>query len=131
MNVGQLMSKVVKTCHPDDTVDRAVRTMWERDCGALPIVDDGMRPVGMITDRDVCMAVHTQGKLPRNISIATVGLKPVVTVREEDSAQRAEALMQKHQVRRLAVVDESERLVGILSYRPRAEIRARAGECAQ
>jgi CBS domain-containing protein len=96
-------------------LDCAARIMWEKDCGVVPIVDAGAQAVGMITDRDICIAAYTQNTLLGQIPISSIGLKPVVAVRPHDSAQSAESLMQKHQVRRLAVVDDAGRLVGMLS----------------
>lgn len=115
MNVEQLMSRDLKTCSKNETLDCAARIMWESDCGVVPIVDAENFAVGMVTDRDICIAVYTQNKLLNQIPIAAIGMKPVVTVRAQDPAQTAESLMQEHQVRRLAVVDEGGRLVGLLS----------------
>ena len=115
MNVEKLMSRTVKTCSPEHTLDCAARNMWEGDCGVVPVVDPNGRVVGMITDRDICIAAYTQSKRLNEIPISSIGLKPVVSVRPNDSARTAETLMQKHQLRRLAVVGEGDRLVGVLS----------------
>lgn len=115
MNVGDLMSRDLHTCESHHSLACAARTMWERDCGSVPIVDAAGRPVGMITDRDICMAAVMQNDRPSTIPIATVAMKTVVTVRATDSAERAEMLMQKHQLRRLGVVNEDGRLIGIIS----------------
>jgi DNA polymerase-3 subunit epsilon/CBS domain-containing protein len=69
----------------------------------------------MITDRDICMAAYTQARVLGQIPISSIAMKPVVTVRPEDSARTAEGLMQRHQIRRLAVIDGRGRLVGMLS----------------
>jgi CBS domain-containing protein len=114
MNVDQIMAKDLRTCSPDDMLDCAARIMWEKDCGVVPIVD-GDRVVGMITDRDICMATYTQNRVLGEIPISSVAMKPVVTVRPEDSTRTAETLMQRHQIRRLAVIDGRGRLVGMLS----------------
>jgi CBS domain-containing protein len=114
MNVEQLMTKDLSMCSPNDALDCAARVMWEKDCGVVPIVD-GERIVGMITDRDICIAAYTQNRLLGQILISSVAMKPVVSVRPEDSIQQAEDEMQRHQVRRVAVVDNRGRLVGMLS----------------
>ncbi len=57
MNVGDLMTRDVKTCRSHDSLDRAARIMWDHDCGCVPVVDANGKAVGMITDRDVCMAL--------------------------------------------------------------------------
>ena len=115
MNVEQIMTTDLRTCSLADALDRAAQIMWEKDCGVVPVVDSEQRVVGVITDRDICMAAYIQGKPLSAISIASIGAKSVVAVRPGDSAQDAEALMQKHQVRRVAVMDVDGRLVGMLS----------------
>jgi CBS domain-containing protein len=115
MNVDALMTTNLQTCAPDHSLDCAARIMWETDCGVVPVVDAAQRVVGMITDRDICVAAYTQNKLLHDILISSVGMKSVITVRPFDSVETAEALMQRHQVRRLAVIGEGDRLVGVLS----------------
>ena len=125
MNIEQLMSKDLRTCSQNDALDCAARIMWEKDCGVVPIVDSDNRVVGMITDRDICVAAYTQDRLLKHIPISSIGMKPVVAVRPHDSPQTAEGLMQKHQVRRVAVTDERGRLVGMLSLNDLAREAAR------
>jgi len=115
MNVEQLMSKNVKTCTPNDTLELAARLMWENDCGIVPVVDDAGRVVAMLTDRDVCMAGYTQGLQYWQIPVAVAASKLVFSVRPTDSLQQAEELMRTQQVRRLAVTNERGMLVGVLS----------------
>src|SRR5262245_6101900 len=62
MEVREIMSTDLETCRADDTLDRAARLMWEHDCGVVPVVDHEGTAVGMITDRDICMAAYTQGR---------------------------------------------------------------------
>ena len=62
MKVEQIMNREVKTCRPQDSLNRAAQIMWDEPCGAVPVVDDQHRPVGFLTDRDICMAAYTQGK---------------------------------------------------------------------
>ena len=115
MNVEQLMSKNVKTCSAYDTLELAARIMWENDCGAVPIVDTDDRPIGMITDRDICMAGYTQGMQYWQIPVATAASKTIFSVHPSDSLQTAEEMMRAHQVRRLVVTNDRGQLVGILS----------------
>ena len=115
MNVEQLMTKNVKTCTANDTLELAARLMWENDCGSVPVVDDDRRVVGMITDRDVCMAGYTQGLQYWQIPVAVAASKLVFAVRPTDSVQQAEELMRTQQVRRVAVTNERGQLVGVLS----------------
>jgi CBS domain-containing protein len=118
MRVEQLMSRTVKTCVPSDHLDRAASLMWDYDCGALPIVsDDGDagRVVGVLTDRDICMAAYTQGRTLRDIPVASAMARHVCTCRPTDTIAVALRVMETNQVHRLPVVDGDEHLVGMLS----------------
>ncbi len=115
MRVGELMTVEVKACGPGDSLNRAAQIMWENDCGCVPVTDDGGRVVGMLTDRDVCMAAYTQGRLLAEIPVSSAMSKTVVACREDDTVATAGQRMREYRVRRLAVVDGDGRIVGILS----------------
>jgi CBS domain-containing protein len=115
MKVSNIMMREPAHCGLDDTLNHAAQLMWENDCGCIPIVDADHRPVGMITDRDICMAAYTQGKLLSDIPVCWVTSEGAVTVRDEESLEVAEALMRSQQIRRLPVVDSQDRLIGLLS----------------
>jgi len=72
MNVRTLMSRHVQSCSPHDSLETAARLMWEHDIGSVVVVDGHERPVGMITDRDVCMAAYTQGLPLREMLVEKV-----------------------------------------------------------
>lgn len=114
MKISELMTRDVKTCAPADTLQRAAQIMWENDCGIVPIVE-GDRVVGMITDRDVCMAAYTQGQPLWQIPVSGAMATDVHGVHEDDSLDAAESLMQRMRVRRVPVLDGGGRLKGILS----------------
>lgn len=115
MNVGELMTKGVKACSMNDTLEVAARIMWENDCGIVPIVEPSGRVIAMVTDRDICMAGFTQGMQYWQIPVAVAASKSVFSVNPTDSLQTAEDMMRSRQVRRLAVVDDDGKLLGILS----------------
>jgi CBS domain-containing protein len=115
IRVGRLMSRDPRTCGPNDSSSRAAQIMWDNDCGCVPVVDAEGRAIGMITDRDICMAAFTRGKLLADIPISTVFSPNVVTVHEDQSVEAAEVTMRAHQVRRVPVVDAEGRPVGVLS----------------
>ncbi len=117
MNVENLMTKSVRTCRPEDSLSHAAQIMWEADCGAVPVVsnDEEGRLVGMITDRDVCMAAYTQGRTLGQIQVRDVMAKDLHCCRPSDTVAEAETVMSSAQVRRLPVVDESGHVVGFLS----------------
>jgi Mg/Co/Ni transporter MgtE len=68
-NVRDLMTTAVRSCTTGDNLQRAAQIMWESDCGVVPVVDRDGRLVGMITDRDICMAAYTQGKPLSHIGV--------------------------------------------------------------
>jgi CBS-domain-containing membrane protein len=116
MIVSELMTKAVQTCRIDDSLQRAAQIMWEHDCGVVPIVDAERRLLGIVTDRDVCMAAYTRGHALSQISVSdVVTARRVHSVRETDSLEAAEARMERGRVRRVPVVDHEGRLNGILS----------------
>lgn len=114
LGVRSIMTDAVVTCSPDEPLNAAARHMWEHDCGAVPVVADG-KLVGIITDRDICMAAYTQGRPLSGIAIKDVMARHVHVCRPEDSLERAASLMADARVRRLPVVDGQHRLVGIIS----------------
>ena len=115
MNVEQCMSNAPKTCTMDDNLARAAGIMWESDCGYVPVVDGARRVVGVITDRDICMAAFTRGAPLHALDVGASMARKVFSCRPEDQLEAAEALMQNYQVRRLPVVDDDDRIVGVLS----------------
>jgi CBS domain-containing protein len=115
MNVASVMTRSVLTCRRDSSLSDVARIMWDSDCGSVPIVDDDGNAIGMITDRDICMAAFTRDLPPSHMNVASLCSAGLVAVRENDSVQMAERLMQKHQVRRLPVTDPAGRPVGMLS----------------
>jgi len=130
MNASQLMTKAVRSCSPDDTLQRAAQLMWEGDCGAVPVVDAEDRVVGMITDRDVTMAAYTQGRALCEIPVASAMANQVHGVRENDSIDLVETLMRRARVRRVPVLDGGGRLQGIISMNDLARHAMRSGRKA-
>lgn len=98
-----------------DRLDAVARVLWDHDCGAVPVVDDKGALVGVVTDRDVCMAAYTQGRALGEIPVDTSMARTVRTCRPDDAAATAMATMQEHQIHRLPVVDGKGAPVGILS----------------
>ncbi len=115
MIVEQVMTRPVFTCTPESTLNDAARRMWEHDCGALPVVMGPGIVVGMITDRDVCMAVYTSGKRIEEIQVGEVMTRDVVSCHHNDSLPAAEQRMTTARVRRLPVVDDEGAAVGIIT----------------
>jgi CBS-domain-containing membrane protein len=119
MRVEQIMTRNVRTCSPGDSLSAAARIMWEADCGCVPVVEQdpagAARVIGMITDRDICMAGYTQGRPLTAIRVDGAMAKQVRACRPTDSIAEALNMLRTHQLRRLPVVDNGDHLVGMLS----------------
>ena len=115
MNVKDLMSREVRSVRMTDRLDAAARVMWEQDCGLCPVVDSTNVLVGVVTDRDLCMASYTQGKPVAEIPVTAVMARGLRTCKPEDAAMAALGTLQQAQLHRLPVVDARGVLVGVLS----------------
>jgi CBS domain-containing protein len=127
MRVKDLMTSTVHVCHERDMLDRPAQIMWDHDCGCVPVVNDDGRIVGMITDRDICMAAHFRGQPITIIPVGTVMARELCTCQPDDQLIDAERLMSSRQVRRLPVVHPDGSLAGILSISDIARRRPRRG----
>ncbi|MDQ3805009.1 MAG: CBS domain-containing protein, partial [Acidobacteriota bacterium] len=115
MLVEDLMTREVEACRPESSLAEAAAVMWRCDCGAVPVVDGGGGVVGMITDRDICMALATRREYAADVRVGEVMAGVVVSCTPEDDVQEALEVMRRRQLRRLPVVDSQGRLAGILS----------------
>ena len=115
MTVRDLMTTDVKTCRPETNLAEAVKEMWEGDFGALPVVSDDGRVAGIITDRDICIAVATRGRSADRIAVHEVARDHVYTCLSVDDASTALQMMKLHKIRRLPVVDTDGHVRGMLS----------------
>ncbi len=113
-SVQALMSTSVRTCRPDDALNLAAHAMWDSDCGVIPVLSEG-RVVGVLTDRDICMATYTQGKAPAELRVEGAMSKQLYSCAPYDSVGTALELMSEHRVRRLPVVSSEGELLGLLS----------------
>ncbi|HLG57493.1 MAG TPA: CBS domain-containing protein [Vicinamibacterales bacterium] len=114
MKVKDLMTKEPKTCTPETTLAAAAQLMWEGDCGILPVVDDGDL-VGVITDRDMYIALATQNARASHLRVGAVARALVATCEPEDDVRVALDRMKQARVRRLPVVGFGRTVLGILS----------------
>jgi len=102
-------------CTPRTTLDQVAKLMAQNDCGEIPVVDSSDQIVGVVTDRDIVVRVVAEGKNPAAYVAETCMSGPVVTVRADASLDEVLATMEKHQIRRVPVVDERDSCVGIIS----------------
>jgi CBS domain-containing protein len=89
--------------------------MWDDDCGTVPVVNEERKVIGMITDRDICIAAATRSTAPANIRAREVMSGHVHKCFTEDGVSTVLRTMKERRVRRLPVLDRQERLVGIVS----------------
>jgi CBS domain-containing protein len=104
----------------DKPVSYAAKMMRDEDVGLAPIVE-GDRLIGTLTDRDIAMRVVAEGRDAESTMVRDVASRAVVTVNPEQGLDEALRLMAEHQVRRLPVVEENGRLVGVLAQADVAE----------
>ena len=116
MKVKDLQTSNVQTCGADTNLAAAAQIMWECDCGVVPVVDENRTLLGMITDRDICIATTTRSAAPADIQVRHVMTTGTVySCAPEDDVRTALRSMATHRVRRLPVTDRAGHLVGIIS----------------
>ena len=115
MKIHEIMSEPVVTCTPDTTLSAAARLMRDADYGTLPVIDAQGRVAGIITDRDICLAVAGSARNPSHIAVHEVMTRRLVTAQATDTIHLALGAMKSARVRRLPVLDTFGHLKGILS----------------
>jgi CBS domain-containing protein len=132
MEVRRIMTSNVAACSPDTNLSAAAGLMWHHDCGVIPVIDENRKVVGVITDRDICMAAAMSSRPASQMAVSEVISGEVFACAPEDDVSEALATMQSRRVLRLPVVDGEGTLQGILSMNDivlRAEDgRKRAGD---
>lgn len=114
MLVHQVMVRDLQVIEGDAMTDEAARMMADLDIGALPVVErDALR--GIVTDRDVLIRVVAQGRDPRDTRVADIMSSTLFTCDPADTIEAAVAAMERHQVRRMPVVDSEGRLIGLVT----------------
>src|SRR5687767_14540394 len=115
MRVKDIMTSNASCIRASDSLSAAAKVMWDCDCGAVPVIDESSRVIGMITDRDICMSCWTQDRSPGALQVSQSMSRELYRCSPEDSLASAESIMRSKQVRRLPVTDEQGRLAGIIS----------------
>jgi CBS domain-containing protein len=124
--IRDLMTRSPRTVDTAGSAVDVARLMRDEDVGLIPIVESD-RLVGTITDRDIAVRLVAEGKSPEKTRVADIASRELVTIDPDQDVEEAMRLMAKHQVRRLPVVEEDGKLVGIVAQ---ADI-AKHGSAAQ
>jgi len=115
MKIKAIMTDQVKSCGPDTNLGSVVETMWTSDCGIVPVVNEGGAAIGVITDRDICIALGTRDVPASTLVARNVMSEPVIGCEAEDDCVEVLLTMQEYHVRRLPVRGTGGLLVGIVS----------------
>jgi CBS domain-containing protein len=133
MKAGQIMATNVERAQPDDTLQAAASAMKVHNIGFLPVCD-GDRLLGMVTDRDITVRAVAEGRDPASTRVHEVMTHDFICCGEDDDLTEVGRLMQVRQVRRIAVLDRNNKMVGVLSLSDLAaagEDPSRIGEVLQ
>ena len=114
MRIADIMTPDPQTVRPGDTLQAAAQAMDELNVGVLPVVDGG-RLIGILTDRDIVVRSTSAGQDPGKAKVSDAMTTDAHTLTADAEVDEAVELMEEHQLRRLPVVDEDGKLVGIVS----------------
>ncbi len=115
MKVSEVMTKAPAYCSAGATLAAAAEIMWNRNCGFLPVVSPQQRVVGVITDRDMCIAMATRNRLPSQVTVQEISSVVIHSCQPDEDIQAAMKTMADKKVRRLPVMEADGRLMGVLS----------------
>ena len=110
-----VMTRDPACCTPHTTLDQVAKLMVQNNCGEIPVVDVNDQLIGVITDRDIVCRAVADGENPMAHTVDTCMSQPVVTVGADTSLDDVVSTMEKHQIRRVPVVDERGCCAGIIS----------------
>lgn len=116
MKVDEICTRSVKSCAQETSLADAANLMWEADCGVLPVLDEAGRVIGVVTDRDICMALALISQPAADVPVRVLLRLPLHTCRPSDEIREALRTMRTERVRRLPVVDGAGILQGMLSF---------------
>jgi CBS domain-containing protein len=115
MKIKDIMTREPATCSPTTNLATAAKVMLDADCGILPVVDDNAKLVGIVTDRDMYIALATRNRLASEVNVGEVARREVFTCRPDDDVETALEAMRRHRVRRLPVEGFGGSVSGIVS----------------
>ena len=117
MQVREIMTENPACCTPETNLQEVARLMVENDCGCIPVVDsqETRKPVGVITDRDICCRTVAEGKNPLEMAAGDCMTEAVVTVKQDASIEDCCNTMEENQIRRVPVVDAQGACCGMVA----------------
>ncbi len=131
MKVRDIMTTEVRQCGPDTNLAEAVALMWAGDCGVLPVVDLDQKVVGVITDRDISIALGTRNHLASEVMVGEVISGNIFATRPDDDIHDALRIMRTQKIRRLPVIDRKGTLQGIVCLDDLAVHAEKSGALSQ
>lgn len=132
MQIANVMSRDVRLIGPDETIQAAAQMMEDEDIGFLPVGEDD-RLIGMLTDRDIALRAVAKGKDPKKTKVRDVMSEQVFYCSEDTEVDDAADNMAELRIRRMPIVDDEKRLVGVvsigdLSFRHKPKVAGKALE---
>jgi CBS domain-containing protein len=115
MRVLEMMMGTPYFCRPESNLGEAAELMWKGNCGFLPVVASEGKVIGVVTDRDICIALGTRGRPSGEVVVADVMSKKVFSCAPENDVHVALGAMREGHVRRLPVIAKEGALVGVIS----------------
>ena len=115
MDVTSVMTPNPVSCRPDTTLREVARMMLDNDCGEIPVVDEAMRPVGVVTDRDIVVRIVAVGRDPQTVRASESMSSPATTVSTDAKLSDVIDVMESRQIRRVPVVDLDGKLCGMVA----------------
>lgn len=114
---SEVMTKNPICCLPTDAVSRAAQQMRKENVGSIPVIESeqNKKLIGIVTDRDLALQVVADGRDAKSTKVVDVMTHKVITCHVDDGIQKAVDAMAKHQLRRMPVVDNDHKIVGIIS----------------
>ena len=114
---NEVMTKNPVCCRPDDVVEKVAQLMQSENIGSIPVIENeqNQKLVGIVTDRDLALKIVAEGQDAKSTKVEAVMTRQIVTCRAEDDLQKALDAMADHQLRRIPIVDNDNKIVGIIA----------------
>lgn len=125
MKCKDMMTSNPSYCSPEDISVKPAQIMRDEDVGIVPVCEQDKKLVGVVTDRDICLTVVAEARNPNDVKVSECMSEELITCKPEDDVQKAADLMKEYQVRRIPVIDDQNRIVGMIAQ---ADIALKVGK---